>query len=94
MEDEVGNKSSTNRSSLRSRPGPNHMTESVGDPNSSISTVWSGYSEWMAGCLARLYQSEDLCDVTLDVGLRTVGISTDHGCFTLQLVNLFVLCKG
>ena len=89
MEDEVSNKSTTNRGSLRSRPGPNHMTETAGDPNSSISTVWSGYPEWMAGCLARLYQSEDLCDVTLDVGLRTVGISTCNECFYSHLFNNF-----
>ena len=72
MEDEVSDKSSTNRGSLRSRPGTYSMTEIEPDQKSSISTVWSGFPEWMAGCLARLYQSEDLCDVTLDVGLRTV----------------------
>ena len=72
MEDEVSNKLNTNSGGLRSRPLGNHITESEPDQSSSISTVWSGYPEWMAGCLARLYQSEDLCDVTLDVGLRTV----------------------
>ena len=51
-----------------------HIPET--DQSTSISTVWSGYPEWMAGCLARLYQSEDLCDVTLDVGLRTVQDKT------------------
>ena len=76
MDDEVSNKLSTNSGSLRSRPIGNHMTENEPNPNSNISTVWSGYPEWMAGCLARLYQSEDLCDVTLDVGLRTVNNNT------------------
>ena len=72
MEDEVSNKLNTNSGGLRSRPLGNHITEPEIDQSASISTVWSGYPEWMAGCLARLYQSEDLCDVTLDVGLRTV----------------------
>ena len=72
MEVENTNKSSVSRGGLRSRAVANHMQGQVNEPAANISTVWSGYPDWMAGCLARLYQSEDLCDVTLDVGLRTV----------------------
>ena len=72
MEEDAGNKSSTARGGLRSRAVANHMSGTEEEQTPTVSTVWSGYPDWMAGCLARLYQSEDLCDVTLDVGLRTV----------------------
>ena len=73
VEGDSNNKSTAGRGGLRSRPIANHMPGSGEEQATTVSTVWSGYPEWMAGCLARLYQSEDLCDVTLDVGLRTVS---------------------
>ena len=73
MEDDTSDKSNLARGSLRSRAVTNNISRNEDEQAINISTVWSGYPEWMAGCLARLYQSEDLCDVTLDVGLRTVS---------------------
>merc|ERR1719507_2424148 len=73
MEDDTSDKSNLARGSLRSRAVANNISRNEDEQAINISTVWSGYPEWMAGCLARLYQSEDLCDVTLDVGLRTTG---------------------
>ena len=73
MEEESSSKPNTIRGGLRSRAIANHMQANEEEQTPTVSTVWSGYPDWMAGCLARLYQSEDLCDVTLDVGLRTVS---------------------
>ena len=72
MEEDPINKAATGRGSLRSRAIANHMQNSE-ESATTVSTAWSGHPEWMVGCLARLYQSEDLCDVTLDVGLRSVS---------------------
>lgn len=75
------NNAAGGRSGLRSRAIANHMAGSSQEQQTvTMSTVWSGYPQWMAGCLARLYQSEDLCDVTLDVGLRTVSNIATQGC--------------
>ena len=73
MEDDTVNNAAGCRGGLRSRAIANHIASTQQPQTATISTTWSGYPEWMAGCLARLYQSEDLCDVTLDVGLRTVS---------------------
>ena len=73
MEDETKNQSPAGRRSLRARAIANHMSGS-GHQVENVSTVWSGYPQWMASCLAPLYQSKEYSDVTLDVGLTKVSI--------------------